>query len=318
MALHVLIGEDVGEANLARLRARFPEVEFSFAPTTAGIIANAANVSIIFTKGLPAEAVAAARELVWVQAGTAGVEHLLRNGLDSHPAVLTNARGAHGIPMAEHILAMMFALANRVPDLVLAQPGRRRVGDRARREKWELEGQTIGIIGLSDVGSTLARKCKALGLRVLGVRRSATPFPGIDGVFQTAALDEVLPQLDHLALCLPATPETQNLIGAAQLARLKPTACVYNVGRGGVLDHDALIAALRDGRIAGAGLDVSTPEPLPDDSPLWNLPNVILGQHSSGHSPFNHDRITTIFADNLERFRRGDPLENVIDRARGY
>jgi phosphoglycerate dehydrogenase-like enzyme len=90
------------------------------------------------------------------------------------------------------------------------------------------------------------------------------------------------------------------------------------VGRGGVLDQDALIAALRDGRIAGAGLDVSTPEPLPDDSPLWDMPNVILGQHSSGHSPFNHDRITTIFADNLERFRRGEPLENVIDRARGY
>jgi len=213
---------------------------------------------------------------------------------------------------------MMFALANRVPLLVQAQPRRRRVGLQAREEKWEIEGQTIAVLGLGDVGGTLAQKCKQLGMRVLGVRRSGEPFPGLDGVYPPSALATILPEADHVALCLPGTSETRHLLGAAEIALLKPTACVYNVGRGSALDQDALIAALREGRLGGAGLDVTTPEPLPDESPLWDLPNVILGQHSSGHSPFNHDRITDIFANNLARYLKGEPLVNVVDKTRGY
>src|SRR5579884_3264550 len=254
MSLRVLIGEDVGEANVARLRARFPNVDFSFAPTPEGIVKHAPDVQIIFAKNLPKAAVAAATRLEWVQAGVAGVDGILSNGMREHPALLTNARGAHGIPMAEHILAMMFALANRVPLLVEARPVRRRVGRQATREKWELEGQTICVIGLGDVGGTLARKCKALGLRVLGVRRSAEPFPGVDGIYAPSALSEILPQADHVALCLPGTAETRHLLGAAEIATLKSGACVYNVGRGSAIDQDALIAALRNGRIGGAGL----------------------------------------------------------------
>ena len=318
MTVRVLIGEDVGETNVRRLRDRFPDIEFIFAPTPDGVIAHAADVPIIFTKGLPREAIETAKQLQWVQAGIAGVDGTLANGMREHPAILTNARGAHGIPMAEHILAMMFALANRVPLLVLAQSERRRVRQQATTEKWELEGQTICVIGLGDVGATLARKCKALGLRVLGVRRSDQPFPGIDGVYQPAALREILPEADHVALCLPGTGETCQLLGAAEIACLKPTACVYNVGRGSAIDQEALISALAQGRLGGAGLDVWTPDPPPDDSPLWDLPNVILGQHSSGHSPFNHDRITEIFADNLDRYLRGEPLLNVVDKERGY
>lgn len=318
MRIKVLIGEDVGDANVARLRDRFPNVEFVFAPTPDGVIENVADVPIVFTKNFPRAAIAAASRLEWAQAGIAGVDGMLANGMREHPAVLTNARGAHGIPMAEHVLAMMFALANRVPLLVGARRERQRVGRQATREKRELEGQTICVIGLGDVGGTLAKKCKALGLRVLGIRRGGEPFPGIDGVFSPAALGRVLPEADHVALCLPGTNETRQLLGATEIASLKHGACVYNVGRGSALDQDALIAALRDGRLGGAGLDVTMPEPLPDDSPLWDLPNVILGQHSSGHSPFNHDRITEIFADNLARYLKGEPLLNVVDKERGY
>lgn len=318
LQFRVLIGEDVGAANVQRLRDAFPTVEFIFAPTPEGIIAHAAEVEIIFTKGLPRPAIEAASKVVWVQAGIAGVDGLLANGMRGHPAVLTNARGAHGIPMAEHILAMMFALANRVPLLVEAQRQHRLIRGQATTEKWELEGQTIAVIGLGDVGGTLARKCRALGLRVLGVRRSGAAFEGIARVYPPTALREVLPQADHVALCLPGTAETRRLIGATELACLKPTACLYNVGRGNAIDQEALIEALGSGRLGGAGLDVTTPDPPPVDSPLWDLPNVILGQHSSGHSPFNHDRITTIFADNLARFLRHEPLVNVVDKVRGY
>lgn len=318
LSLRVLIGEDVGERNVERLRDRFPDVAFIFAPTPDGVIARAPEVPIIFTKNLPRAAIERAKELVWVQAGIAGVDGLLANGMREHPAVLTCARGAHGIPMAEHILAMMFALANRVPLLVQAQPERKRVGGRARLEKWELDGQTIVVAGLGDVGGTLARKARALGMRVLGVRRGGEPFPGLDGVYSPDEFAAILPDADHVALCLPGTAETRHFLGAREIASLKPTTCVYNVGRGSALDQDALIDALRGGRLGGAGLDVTTPEPLPDDSPLWDMPNVILGQHSSGHSPFNHDRITDIFADNLARYREGAPLVNVVDKERGY
>jgi phosphoglycerate dehydrogenase-like enzyme len=314
----VLIGEDVGEANVARLRAAFPDVDFRFVPNPSDLTDAAPDARIIFTKNLPPAALAAARNLVWVQAGIAGVDGMLANGMREHSAILTCARGAHGIPMAEHILAMMFALANRVQLLVEGRAARRLVGMRARGEKWELTGQTIVIVGLGDVGGTLAQKCQALGLRVIGVRRGETPFPGIAATHPTAALSSLLPTADHVALCLPGTAETRFILDASRIALLKSTSCVYNVGRGSAIDQDALIAALRDGRIGGAGLDVTTPEPLPTDSPLWDLPNVILGQHSSGHSPFNHDRITEIFADNLHRFLRGEALANVVDKPRGY
>jgi phosphoglycerate dehydrogenase-like enzyme len=312
MTLHVLIGEDVGEANVARLRSRFPEVDFTPAFTREELIARAPEAEVIFTKNMPAPAVARAIRLRWLQAGVAGVDGILANGLNTHPVLLTCARGAHGIAMSEHILAMMFALANRVPTLVEAKLSRRHVRQEVIHQKWQLEGQTIGVLGLGDVGGTLARKCKALGLTVYGVRRSAEPFPGIDGVYRPSALPELLPRLDHVALCLPGTAETRHVLGKPEIALLKPTACVYNVGRGSAIDQDALIAALRDWRIAGAGLDVSTPDPPAEDSPLWDLPNVILGQHTSGHSA------TTIFADNLARYLRGEPLVNLVDKERGY
>jgi phosphoglycerate dehydrogenase-like enzyme len=144
------------------------------------------------------------------------------------------------------------------------------------------------------------------------------PFPGLNGLARPSELAALLPEADHVALCLPGTAETRRILDADAIARLKPTACVYNVGRGSALDQGALVGALRAGRLGGAGLDVTDPEPLPDESPLWDLPNVILGQHSSGHSPWNHDRITDIFADNLARYLAGQPLANVVDKERGY
>lgn len=318
MSLRVVIGENVGEANVERLRSQFPDVTFDLAFTRDELTARAAEADVIFTKNITASALDQASQLCWLQAGVAGVDGILANGLRQHPALLTCARGAHGVSMSEHILAMMFALANRVPTLVEGRLNRQRVRQEVIHQKWQLEGQTIGIVGLGDVGGTLARKSKALGLVVYGVRRSGEPFPEIDGLYSPASLSELLPRLDHVALCLPGTAETRHILGAREIAMLKPTACVYNVGRGSAIDQDALIGALRARRIAGAGLDVSTPDPPSEDSPLWDLPNVILGQHTSGHSPTNHEQITTIFADNLARFLRGETLLNLVDKERGY
>jgi phosphoglycerate dehydrogenase-like enzyme len=320
--LVVLVGEDVGPANLARILAVDPRIEVIFCPEIDSFVAAAPRADVIFTKRLPAAAVASAERLRWVQAGTAGVEGMLAAGLRDRArdggVILTNASGAHGVTMAEVVLAMMLAFATRLHTLLHAQAQRRRARDEVVARKFELEGQTLLVLGLGDIGGTLARKARLLGVRVIGIRRDSSPSPDVDEQHRPDALRDVLPRADHVALCLPLTAETRGIIGESELRAMRPTAYIYNVGRGASIDGDALLRALREGWIAGAGLDVTDPEPLPADSPLWDLPNVILSQHTSGSSPRNADRITDILIDNLARYLRGAPLRNRIDPVRGY
>ncbi len=316
--LVIIVGEDVGPDNLARIRAVDPRIEVVFCPDVDALVAAAPRADIIFSKRLPASAVAVAERLRWVQAGTAGVEGMLAAGLRDRDIILTNASGAHGVPMAEVVLAMMLAFATGLHTLLHAQTRRRRVRDVVLEKKFELEGQTLLVLGLGDIGGTLARKARLLGMHVIGIRRGSTPAPDVNEQRGPDGLLDVLPRADHVALCLPLTAETRGIVGEGELRAMRPTAFIYNVGRGASIDRDALLRALREGWIAGAGLDVTDPEPLPADSPLWDDPNVILSQHTSGSSPRNADRITDIFVDNLSRYLRGAPLRNRIDRARGY
>ena len=314
----VLIGEAIGDANLARLAQAYPDLEFRYCVERESYLANVADAEIIFSKQFPPGTLERAQKLRWVQAGTAGVNHLLTAGIGERGIRLTNARGAHGTPIAEQTLALMFAFANRLPTLVRAQTVRQSVARQVIAEKFELAGQTLCVIGLGDIGGALATKAKGLGMRVLGVRRTTTPYPGLDAQYTPAQLAEALPQADHVALCLPLTTATTAIIGERELRLMRPTAYIYNVGRGASLEAQALIRALQAGWIAGAGLDCTDPEPLPDDSPLWVMPNVILAQHTSGSSPYNADRITQIFLENLHRYRRNEPLNNLVDPVQGY
>ncbi len=316
--LTVAVGENVGEANFTRLRRAFPNVLFITALTPEEMLSAAPEADIIFTKSLRPEVLHAANRLRWVQAGVSGVERMLAIGLRERDVLFTNARGAHGVPMAEFILAMMLAFATGLHTLIRAQGERKRVFDPVIGRKFELEGQRLCVLGAGDIGGTTARKARALGMRVTVVRRSGANFPDADETRTLDHLPEVLPNADHVALCLPMTDATVGIIGEPELRAMKPTAYIYNVGRGRSIDPDALLRALREGWIAGAGLDVTAPEPLPPDSPLWEMPNVILGQHTSGSSPYNADRITSIFIENLGRYLRGEPLINVVDKAMGY
>lgn len=314
----VLIGEDVGDANLARLREAHPNCDFRLCLDEESFLAVAPEAEIIFTKRFPAQTPDVATRLRWVQAGTAGVDRLLRLGLHGRDIVLTNATGAHGVPMAEQILAMMLAFATGLHSLIRAQTQHAHVAKEVIRTKFELAGQTLCVVGLGDIGGTLAQKALRLDMRVLGVRRSGTPFPGLHAQYTPDGLHEALSKADHVALCLPLTPATTAMIDEAELRAMRPSAYIYNVGRGASIAREPLLRALQEGWIAGAGLDVTDPEPLPPDSPLWEMPNVQLGQHTSGSSPYNAERITDIFLDNLARYRRGEPLRNLIDTAAGY
>jgi len=314
----VLIGEAIGDANIARLRQAHPDVDFRDCVAHDLYLANVPDAEIIFSKRFAPDTLALAQKLRWIQAGTAGVNHLFAAGAGERDILVTNARGAHGTPIAEQTLALIFAFANRLPTLIRAQDKCQHVAPQVIREKFEVAGQTLCVIGLGDIGGALAEKARLLGMRVLGVRRTTKAMAGLDAQYSPDQLLEALPQADHVALCLPLTAATTAIIGERELRAMRPSAYIYNVGRGASIAADALVRALQEGWIAGAGLDVTDPEPLPADSPLWGMQNVLLGQHTSGSSPFNADRITGIFLDNLTRYRQGKPLVNLVDPLLGY
>jgi glyoxylate/hydroxypyruvate reductase len=255
----------------------------------------------------------------WIQATSAGIgQMLLRTGLIRTPIVFTTASGVHATPLAEFVLFALLAFAKDLPRLVRDQAAHRWVRYCGR----ELRGTTAGIIGLGQVGRAVARACHALGVRVIGTRRTATgPRAAIDGVdvlVPSGELSTLLREVDALVLACPLTPQTQGLIGDAELRSMKRGAILVNIARGAVVDEPALIAALRDGRLGGAALDVAAAEPLPADSPLWDMPNVLISPHSASTADTENAKLTDLFCENLGRYLRGEAMLNVFDRERLY
>lgn len=244
---------------------------------------------------------------------SAGFDAYIGRGLGRRPGfTLTNGRGVFTPGLAEHVLWMMLTGARQGCQWLRQQANREWV--RSKAGFGELCGATVCIVGLGHAGTALAERCAALGMRVIGVRRNARELvPGVERVVDASALDEMLPQTDHLVILLPGGQETAGMIDARRLALLKPHAWVYNVGRGSVLDLAALTTALQTGRLAGAGLDVFDREPLPADSPLWTLPNVIVTPHVAGFCGRDRERFAELAVDNLQRYRTGQPLRNVVD-----
>ncbi len=257
---------------------------------------------------------AAQPKLPWVHMRWAGIPEELLVGMRPYPAVLTNGSGAHGPAMAESVAGMILAHYKQHASLRACQQRR----EWAPRHLAEVRGQTVGIVGLGDLGGATARLLKAFGARVFGLRRHARPTPDVDQVFGPDQLADFLRQLDVLVLAAPLTRETAGLIGADELAALPGGAFVVNVGRGPLVDQSALVAALQSGHLGGAALDVFETEPLPGDSPLWTLPNVFVSPHCADNTEQSQLRGLGVFLDNLERFRRGAPLGNVVDRELGY
>ena len=268
------------------------------------------------------EQFALAHKLKWIHATAAGVGHLMFPALRNSGVILTNARGIHTIPMAEHTLGMLIALARHFPAALRYQLQRHW----AQQEIWdfplrprELHGQVLLLVGFGAVGRELARRVRPLGIKIWTVTRSGHAEPALaDRALPASRLDEVLPQADFVVLAAPETPETHHLFDARRLALLKPTAFLINVARGTLVDETAFVAALRRHSFAGAALDVTEREPLPPDSPLWSLDNVFITPHISAVSEHLWDRQTDLLLDNLDRWFSGRELVNQVDLARGY
>lgn len=300
-------------------RDAFPHVRFLAADQ--GLpdgIEEAQGIAIHWNPPPMDELLSRAKSLRWLHLRGAGIDRIAVPRLLESDVVLTNGSGNHAPNIAEHVLSLMLAFARQLP-LLIRQQGRKQWAAPPARRVFELGGQTLGIVGCGAIGQEVAWRAKALGLHVIGVRREAgTVLPGVDELFTLDRLGEVLARADHLVLALPLTKETQGLVDADCLRKLKPGAHLYNVGRGALVDQHALVAALRSGNLAGAGLDVTDPEPLPADSPLWEMENVVITAHSAGLTPRSYERFQALLLENMRRFGSGEPLLNEVDKSAGY
>ncbi len=306
------------EGHLARLRQRYPDVRVVVTERLAA--ADLAEADAVVGGELDAALLAAAPRLGWLQTGGAGVEGLPLRELAARGVVVTNLSGVHAINIGEHVLAMMLAFARGLPRLVRAQAERRWRDEATGGEVFELDGQTLLLVGLGEIGLATGERAKGFGMRVVGARRrpDGAPPAGVDEVVPMERLDEALGEADHVAISLPLTERTRGMFGAARLAAMKPGAYLYNVGRGGTVDTAALIDALASGHLGGAGLDVVDPEPLPAESPLWGMPNVLITAHTSGATPRYWDRGIELVLENVGRYQAGEALVNEVDLGEGY
>jgi phosphoglycerate dehydrogenase-like enzyme len=278
-----------------------------------------AEVEVLFTLStMPTDLLSRAPRLKWIQLTSAGADRLVDRGLFQSGIAVTTASGIHVTPIGEYVLGVMIMLAKGWPHLFRAQEKR----EWARLAPKELEGKTVGVVGLGSVGQEVARLTKLLGMRVLGMRRSGVPLESgeylVDEIFGPLDLLHVLSQSDYVVLALPLTEETHHLMGELAFQSMKPSAYLINVSSGAVVDEAALVRALKVGLIAGAGLDVFESEPLPPESELWRLHNVIISPHIAGETPHYNERAVALFCENLRRYLADEPLLNLVDPQRGY
>ena len=316
---NVVVGFEPRPDLVDRIRAVLDDggADVVVAASQDDLAAAVVDADVLFGGRLTPELVKKAVRLKWFQTNSAGVENVASPELADSGIMVSNASGAHATQISEHTLAMMLAFARDLPKAVRAQDDRAWI--RTEMNTFELDGGILAIAGLGDLGGALADKAKALGMTVLATKMRVTTKPvSVDEIFDPDGLDDIIARADFVVDTLPLTPETRHTFGLDQFRRMKSSAFFFNVGRGGTVNQVDLITALETGEIAGAGLDVTEPEPLPAESPLWTMRNVILTYHSSGSSPHVVGRHYQIFLDNLERFQSGRPLANVVDVRAGY
>lgn len=319
--MNVLVLVPTDEVYKAQIKAAAPDYEFRFIenPFEEGAVTDEDYAWAEIFLGNPSVAKIKGNEKVrWINTNSAGVEPYIAEGVLSPSTKLTNASGAYGLAIAEHMLGMHFEIIKK---LELYR-------DNQSIEKWETHGKvrsiygaTVLVLGMGDIGGEYARRVKALGAYVIGMRRMKRNKPDyVDELITIDELDEALARADVVAMSLPGTPATTGILSRERIAKLKEGAVVLNVGRGNAIDTEALCDALESGQLMGAGLDVTEPEPLPQGHRMWKIPTAVITPHISGffNLKHTHDRIVEIMAENLGRFARGEELINQVDFQAGY
>jgi len=315
-SMKFLVVYSIDDRYLEKLRSASPEAEVVVANSLEETIVKVADADAIYSPArLAREVFLAGKKLRWVQIGGAGVEDSLYPEMIESNVILTNTSGAYDIPIADHVFAMILCFSRGLNMFIRHQIDGVWRGAAVN----ELARQTILIIGLGSIGMAVAQRASGFDMRILAIDVMKVDKPEyVEKVIHPEKLNEVLPEADFIAICCPLTKNTNKLIGEAEFQAMKPTAYVINPARGKIIDESAMIRALSEKRIAGAGLDVFEQEPLPADSPLWKMPNVIITTHSAGGSPVTGKRMMDIVCENLRRFMAGEPLMNIVNKKAGF
>lgn len=301
-----------------RFRNDFPQVEFATGDTPEELASAAAGAKVAIGP-MSEELFEAAPDLRWIQSASAGVEWMQRvPSLIESDVTVTNTRGAHADSIAEHTMGMLLFLARQFGDLYQAQQR----GEWLRplpRMSVGLKGATMGIIGLGHLGRTIGERAHGFGMKVIGVDAHNVPQPDYLAQFwMLDGLDQLLEEADVVVVAVPITEQTRGMLGRQQLERMKQGSFLVVISRGNIVDETTVIEMLKDGRLAGAGLDVTSQEPLPSDHELWKAPNLLITPHCSPSASNTHENVTQILRENLERFLEGKPLLNEVNKKLGY
>jgi D-2-hydroxyacid dehydrogenase (NADP+) len=320
--MKVLIGPNpMGlEKALPELESEFPEVGFVYCAERDALAEAIADVDV-YMGWLGRDVYLAAKQLKWIQSPSSGTNYYLAiPEFVESDTLLTSASGTHGACLAESVMGMILVHTRGIKDCILAQREHSWVLRSVRPRMVELTGSTMGIVGFGAVGRALAKRAQAFDLRIVAVDLYPKDKPDyVDELRGLDFLDDLLRQSDYVVVAVPYTPQTVDMIGAESIALMKSSAMLVGISRGGIINQEALAQALREGRLAAAALDVFKPEPLPEESELWDLENLLITPHIAGGTQFESRYILGIFRENLGRFLRGDlPLRNQVDKQRGF
>lgn len=307
-----------------RLQLQFPQIKVVNLPDYKRVDEEIVDAEIVMAWSIRPQQIVAARRVRWIHSPAAAVNQLMFPEIVDSEIILTNAREVHGPVVAEHVIALIFALAKKIPDSVRLQYrhvwGQQILWDERPRIR-EVAGATLGLVGLGSIGRAVVKSAKALGMRVIAAREH--PEKGSEGADIVlgpgpARVDEVFRQSDYIVLAAPVTGSTNAIVSAERLALMKPDACLINVGRGALVDEAALAWALRERKIGGAALDVFPKEPLAADSPLWDVPNLLITPHTAALTDRLWERHYALFSENLRRYLAGEAVLAVVDKRIGY
>ena len=313
-----IVTNNLSSEDLNQVRQITPHINFVVTTEDEDTMREIKDADAFWGHGITPELVCQARKLRWIQVNYVGIESLMFSELVNSDIILTNARGTTGVNIAEHVMSLILAFA-RTLHLTIKRQMEKIWEIRPNLPVIEIAGETIGILGLGGIGLQVAKRANAFDMRVLAIDPISVEKPDhVESLWKPDQLHRLLRQSDFVVVCCPLTPQTKGFIGVTEFDVMKDTAFLINIARGRIVDQPALIAALRNKEITGAGLDVTEPEPLPDENPLWGMENVIITPHHAGQSPKSAPRIFHVLCENLKRFAANLPLISVVDKTQWF
>jgi phosphoglycerate dehydrogenase-like enzyme len=312
---------NVTAEQLAELKKVAPNVRVITGMTRQTAMEHAAEANGVDVRFATPEFIAKAPKLVWVQATSAGVDRFLTNKplVETDRIVLTNMKAVHGPAIADHAMAMLLELTRGLRFYDEAQKKGKWADESPTPRPVALQGKTMLVVGIGGIGTEIAQRAHGFGMRVIATRRTDAPAPAyVERVGKPEDLVKMLPEADVVAVCVPLTAETEKLFNAAAFEAMKKGSFLINIARGRVVETGALVEALKSGQLAGACLDVTEPEPLPEGHPLWGMKNVVITPHTAADAELTEERHWALFKENVRRFGAGEPLLNCVDKKAGY